>query len=216
MFRFCSLLLWHSCRYRIQKMSNRKFFLFCLQAFNDQQEKPEDLTRFCDYAVGRWNYEFGVIIREMTLIYVLIKFLNLSLVPIQAYLNIPVLCHSHVACPESLTLHNAVNCTKLVWSCSLESLGWKLASDNGASFGKGRENDSEATTEPNDTNRNKINSTNLDLPASFPMVGSTCTLFLHAWITEFLDGWWSYRPLRRSCVRCWWCRASSAPYTRPT
>jgi len=25
--------------------------------------------------------------------------------------------------------------------------------------------------------------------------------------TEFLDGWWSSEPLRRSCVRCRWCRA---------
>ena len=24
--------------------------------------------------------------------------------------------------------------------------------------------------------------------------------------TEFLDGWWSWEPLRGSCVRCWWCR----------
>jgi len=23
--------------------------------------------------------------------------------------------------------------------------------------------------------------------------------------TEFLDGWWSWEPLRRSCVRCGWC-----------
>ena len=38
--------------------------------------------------------------------------------------------------------------------------------------------------------------------------------------TEFVDGWWSWEPLRRSCVRCGWCRASrtapSAPYTQPT
>jgi len=27
--------------------------------------------------------------------------------------------------------------------------------------------------------------------------------------TEFLDGWWSWEPLRRSCVRCGWCRAPS-------
>jgi len=37
---------------------------------------------------------------------------------------------------------------------------------------------------------------------------------------EFVDGWWSWEPLRRSCVRCGWCRATrkapSAPYTRPT
>ena len=25
--------------------------------------------------------------------------------------------------------------------------------------------------------------------------------------TEFLDGWWSWEPLRRSCVRCGWCCA---------
>ena len=31
--------------------------------------------------------------------------------------------------------------------------------------------------------------------------------------TEFLDGWWSWEPLRRSCVRC---TAPSAPHTRPT
>jgi len=28
--------------------------------------------------------------------------------------------------------------------------------------------------------------------------------------TEFLDGWWSWEPLRRSYVRCGWCRAPSA------
>ena len=33
--------------------------------------------------------------------------------------------------------------------------------------------------------------------------------------TDFLDGWWSWEPLRRSCVRCGWCTAPSAPYTRP-
>jgi len=135
-----------------------KTLLFCLRVFNDQQDKPEDLTRYSDYAVGRRNYEFGVIIRAMTLIYVIIKFFNLCLVPIQAYLNIPVLCHSQETCTESWTLHNSVNCSELGWSCSLESLGWKLASDNGASLGKGRENDSEASTEPNDTNNCKINS----------------------------------------------------------
>ena len=26
--------------------------------------------------------------------------------------------------------------------------------------------------------------------------------------TEFLDGWWSWEPLGRSCLRCGWCRAS--------
>ena len=26
--------------------------------------------------------------------------------------------------------------------------------------------------------------------------------------TEFLDGWWSWEPLCRSCLRCGWCRAS--------
>jgi len=26
--------------------------------------------------------------------------------------------------------------------------------------------------------------------------------------TEFLDGWWSWELLRRSCVRCGWCRAT--------
>jgi len=30
---------------------------------------------------------------------------------------------------------------------------------------------------------------------------------------EFLDGWWSLEPLCRSCVRCGWWRAPSAPYT---
>ena len=34
--------------------------------------------------------------------------------------------------------------------------------------------------------------------------------------TEFLDRWWSWEPLRRLCVRCEWCRAPSAPCTRPT
>jgi len=28
--------------------------------------------------------------------------------------------------------------------------------------------------------------------------------------TEFLDEWWSWEPLRGSCVRCWWRRAPSA------
>jgi len=32
--------------------------------------------------------------------------------------------------------------------------------------------------------------------------------------TKFLDGWWSWEPLRRSFVRCGWCRtAPSAPET---
>ena len=34
--------------------------------------------------------------------------------------------------------------------------------------------------------------------------------------TEFLDGWWSWEPLRRSCVRCGWCRVPSAPYVPET
>jgi len=34
--------------------------------------------------------------------------------------------------------------------------------------------------------------------------------------TEFLDEWWSWEPLRRSCVRCGWWTVPSAPYTRPT
>jgi len=25
--------------------------------------------------------------------------------------------------------------------------------------------------------------------------------------TQFVEGWWSWEPLRRSCVRCGWCRA---------
>jgi len=34
--------------------------------------------------------------------------------------------------------------------------------------------------------------------------------------TKDLDGWWSWEPLRRSCLRCGMCRtAPSAPYTRP-
>jgi len=28
--------------------------------------------------------------------------------------------------------------------------------------------------------------------------------------TEFFDGWWSWEPLRRSCLRCGWCRAPSS------
>jgi len=28
--------------------------------------------------------------------------------------------------------------------------------------------------------------------------------------TEILDGWWSWEPLRRSCMRCGWCRACAA------
>ena len=32
--------------------------------------------------------------------------------------------------------------------------------------------------------------------------------------TEFLDGWWSWELMRRSCVR--WVTATSAPHTRPT
>ena len=27
--------------------------------------------------------------------------------------------------------------------------------------------------------------------------------------TEFLDGWWSWEPLRMSCVRCGWCRRTA-------
>jgi len=35
--------------------------------------------------------------------------------------------------------------------------------------------------------------------------------------TEFLDGWWSWEPMRRSFVRCGKCRAApSAPYKRST
>jgi len=38
--------------------------------------------------------------------------------------------------------------------------------------------------------------------------------------TEFLDGWWSWEPLRRSCVHLMLlmmpCTAPSAPHTRPT
>ena len=34
--------------------------------------------------------------------------------------------------------------------------------------------------------------------------------------SEFLDALWSWEPLRRSCVRWGWCRATSAPYTWPT
>ena len=35
--------------------------------------------------------------------------------------------------------------------------------------------------------------------------------------TEFLDGWWSWEPLHRSCVWCGLCRATtSAPHTQPT
>jgi len=26
--------------------------------------------------------------------------------------------------------------------------------------------------------------------------------------TEFVDGWWSWEPLLRSCVQCGWCRAT--------
>jgi len=33
--------------------------------------------------------------------------------------------------------------------------------------------------------------------------------------TEFLDGWWSWVPLRRSCVRCGWCRAAQSHGTIP-
>jgi len=33
--------------------------------------------------------------------------------------------------------------------------------------------------------------------------------------TEFLDGWWSWEPLRRSCVRCGWCRTSRTAQTKP-
>jgi len=42
--------------------------------------------------------------------------------------------------------------------------------------------------------------------------------------TQFVDWWWSWEPLRRSCVRCGWCRATqrlsrtapSAPTCRTT
>ena len=30
--------------------------------------------------------------------------------------------------------------------------------------------------------------------------------------TEFSDGWWSWEPLRGSCVRCGWCRALHHPH----
>jgi len=30
--------------------------------------------------------------------------------------------------------------------------------------------------------------------------------------TEFVDGWWSWEPLRGSCVRCAWCRAQHHPH----
>ena len=33
--------------------------------------------------------------------------------------------------------------------------------------------------------------------------------------TEFLDGWWSWEPLRRSCVRCGWCRAKNTSIKLP-
>jgi len=35
--------------------------------------------------------------------------------------------------------------------------------------------------------------------------------------TKFVEWWWSWEPLRRSCVRCGWrlATAASAPYTRP-
>jgi len=36
-----------------------------------------------------------------------------------------------------------------------------------------------------------------------------------AFRTEFLDWWWSWEPLQRSCVRCGWCTAPYTPYTRP-
>ena len=31
--------------------------------------------------------------------------------------------------------------------------------------------------------------------------------------TEFLDGWWSWQPLRRSCVQRGWCRVISTAHT---
>ena len=53
------------------------------------------------------------------------------------------------------------------------------------------------------------------------ILSSTCFGYIHpssealdlelhhmAFCTEFLDGWWSWEPLRRSCVRCGWCRAT--------
>jgi len=33
--------------------------------------------------------------------------------------------------------------------------------------------------------------------------------------TEFLDGWWPWEPLRRSCVRCGWYCARHHPLSRP-
>jgi len=69
-------------------MSNRKSLLFCLQAFNDQQGKPEGLVQFSDYAEGLSSYEFGVIIRAMTLIKVRIKIFKLCMYSIQSYLNV--------------------------------------------------------------------------------------------------------------------------------
>ena len=40
------------------------------------------------------------------------------------------------------------------------------------------------------------------------------TLSCTIWFSEFLDEWWSWEPLRRSCVRCGWCRetTTSAPH----
>jgi len=34
--------------------------------------------------------------------------------------------------------------------------------------------------------------------------------------TQFVGGWWSWEPLRRSCVRCGWCRATTTNWVQKT
>ena len=36
-----------------------------------------------------------------------------------------------------------------------------------------------------------------------------CWVAAYGFCTEFVNGWWSWEPLRRSCVRCGWCRATA-------
>jgi len=50
-----------------------------------------------------------------------------------------------------------------------------------------------------------------------PSSGALEVLLQHMVLcTKFLDGWWSWELLRRSCVRCGCCRATSAPQAWPT
>ena len=56
-------------------------------------------------------------------------------------------------------------------------------------------------------------------PVHMPIIRSIrCCVAAYGFVHRVLDGWWSWEPLRRSCVRYGWCCATapSAPYTRRT